>query len=84
MVHIFFGYFTDDVIRQIRSVPMYFKMETWEDYRRFHNNYEPVSSKNAVQLMQEFGNVCDIIATLPKASLTPGNLQRIIVRDTAH
>jgi len=81
MVKVFMGYFTSDVIDEIRSSSLYFKQETWKLYRDYHNQYEKITSKNAVYIMNEFRNICETISTLPKAFITSGNLRRIFNKD---
>lgn len=83
MVHLMLSYFTQDVIHEIRSSAVYVTMESWSQYRSYHNTYEKVSSDNAVFLFNEFRNTCETIATLPKVCLIPGNLARIFRRDAA-
>lgn len=78
---VFLGYFTPEVIDEVRGSTFYFKQETWERYRKYHNQYEKIDSKNAVHIMNEFRNACETIAILPKASVTHGNLIRLFCRD---
>lgn len=81
MVRLILDYFTPNIIEQIRSSSIYFEIKTWEQYRNYHNQYEKITSKNAVNIMNEFRNMCETISTLPKASLTYGNLMRLFNKD---
>lgn len=81
MVRVMLAYFTPDIVDEIRSSSMGFKLETWAQYREYHNRYNKITSKNAVDIMNEFRKICETIYTLPKASLTIGNLFRLFNKD---
>lgn len=73
MVHVFMAYFTPEVIDEIRSSSLYFKLETWKQYHDYHIHYQQIPKEDTICLMNEFRHVCETIAVLPKAYLTSGN-----------
>lgn len=83
MVYLRISYFTDAIIHEIRSTsPNTFFNKNWPLYRAFHNETEKVSSKNAVFIMNEFRNKCEMIASIPKHYImSPIDLVRIIERE---
>lgn len=80
MVKLIYAYFNNAVIDAIRASPKTFAYENWKSYRNYHNNYEPVSSRNAVFILREFQNMVETIATLPKDHITSHNLIRLFCR----
>lgn len=69
MVRLAMSFFTQDVIRAIRT-KSYSHMAIWKTYRAFHHtNVERVSSQNAVFILREFQNVCETISSLPEKSV---------------
>ena len=81
MVYLHISYFTDAIVEEIRTTsPTTFFNKNWPLYRAFHNHIEKVSSKNAVIIMNEFRNKCEVIASIPKQYVSPVNLVRIIER----
>ena len=82
MVYLHKSYFTDAIVNEIRTTsPREFFNKNWILYRAFHNQTEKVSSKNAVFIMNEFRNKCEMIASIPKQYTRPIDLVRIIERE---
>lgn len=63
MVRLQSSYFTEQVIDKIRN---HSKDVNWIEYRKYHSQYEKITSRNAVYIMKEFNNLCETIATVPK------------------
>ena len=81
MVHLLANYFTQNVIEDIRRLnTKYFNQTTWSKYRVYHNRFEHINSRNAVFIMNEFRNRCEVIATLPKPFLNQRDIARIVSR----
>jgi len=79
MVYLRISYFTNEIVKEIRCTrPSAFFNKHWCLYRAFHNETEKVSSKNAVFIMNEFRNKCEVIASIPKQYVTPDNLARLL------
>ena len=77
MNHVFIGYFTPEIIKEIRATSLYFKIETWNRYRDYHNIYEKITPENTELIMNDFKIKCETIAVLPKNYVTCGNLLRL-------
>lgn len=74
MVRLCVTFFTHDMIRAIRdrytrsnkNKTILMDVSAWRVYREYHNQHlEPVNSRNAVFILNEFLNVCETIATFP-------------------
>jgi hypothetical protein len=63
MVRLIPSYFTEEVILKIRN---HSKDVNWTEYRKYHSQYEKITSRNAIYIMTEFNNICETIATFPK------------------
>jgi hypothetical protein len=63
MVRLIPSYFTEQVILKIRN---HSKDVNWMEYRKYHSQYEKITSRNAIYIMTEFNNICETIATFPK------------------
>lgn len=68
MVRLCVPFFTHDMIRAIRGRDRRHNnkntTDAWRAYREYHNKHlERVNSRNAVFILREFQNVCEIIAT---------------------
>ena len=63
MVRLIPSYFTEQVILKILN---HSKDVNWMEYRKYHSQYEKITSRNAIYIMTEFNNICETIATFPK------------------
>lgn len=62
-------FFTNDMVRMIRSKKRGFDLQHWYLYREYHAKHmERVHSRNAVFLFHEFQNMCETIASLSNES----------------
>ena len=59
----FFTYKTIQIIRNKKN-----KIDLWKDYRSYHNQFEKVNTTNAIYIMKEFENKCEIIIRLKMIS----------------
>ena len=63
MVRLIPSYFTEQVILKIRN---HSKDVNWMEYRKYHSQYEKITSRNAIYIMIEFNNICETIESFPK------------------
>lgn len=63
MVRLIPSYFTEQVILKIRN---HSKDVNWMEYRKYHSQYEKITSRNAIYIMTEFNNICETIESFPK------------------
>jgi hypothetical protein len=63
MVRLQSSYFTEKVVEKIRN---HSKDVDWIEYRKYHSQYEKITSRNAIYIMTEFNNLCETIAAFPK------------------
>lgn len=63
MVRLIPSYFTEQIILKIRN---HSEDVNWMEYRKYHSQYEKITSRNAIYIMTEFNNICETIATFPK------------------
>ncbi len=77
MNYVFIGYFTPEKINEIQTSSLYFTMETWSQYRDYHNIYEKITPENIKLIMNDFKAKCETISCLPKNYVTCGNLLRL-------
>lgn len=70
MVRLCLSFFTNEMIRSIRSKKNKgFDIQSWYLYRTYHQQHrERVHSGNAVFLFHEFQNTCETIASFPDES----------------
>jgi hypothetical protein len=70
MVRLCMSFFTNDMIRTIRSKKRGFDIQNWYLYRTYHQEHtmERVNSGNAIFLFREFQNACETIASFQDES----------------
>ncbi len=67
MVNLRSEFFTSKIIQTIRDNKKN-KIYLWKDYRSYHNQFERVNTSNAIYIMKEFENKCEIIIGLKMIS----------------
>ena len=72
---IYIGFFDDEYCNKVRSNSMSFTA-SWKMYRKYHHMHEPVTSKNAVDIMTDFRRIYDNLSC--PTPLSPIDFQRYL------